>query len=87
MGAHAATAIPATAPLETPGWVKKLPLIAAVLGDAVNYLTATAGLGGEFVRAHYLRHQASAKALAASVSVAKLTQFAGQALEPGVHLL
>jgi hypothetical protein len=61
-------------------------LEARIVGDAVNYLTPTAGLGGEFVRAHYLRHHASAKALAASVSVAKVTQFAGQVLYLAVGL-
>jgi uncharacterized membrane protein YbhN (UPF0104 family) len=68
----------------------RVPLLrlleARIVGDAVNYLTPTAGLGGEFVRAHYLRQQASAKALAASVSVAKLTQFAGQVLYLAVGL-
>lgn len=61
-------------------------LEARIVGDAVNYLTPTAGLGGEFVRAHYLRRHASAKALAASVSVAKLTQFAGQVLYLAIGL-
>ncbi len=32
MGAHAATAIPAAQPLETPGWVKLVPVICAAIG-------------------------------------------------------
>jgi len=55
-------------------------LAARIVGDAVNYLTPTAGLGGEFARARFLRDYASPTTLAASVSVAKLSQFAGQAL-------
>lgn len=53
-------------------------LEARIIGDAINYLTPTAGLGGEFVRARCLGEFASANALAASVSIAKLTQLAGQ---------
>lgn len=55
-------------------------LEARIAGDAVNYLTPTAGLGGEVVRARLLRGWAPAQALAVSVSVAKVTQFAGQVL-------
>lgn len=53
-------------------------LEARIIGDAINYLTPTAGLGGEFVRARCLREFAPANALAASISIAKLTQLAGQ---------
>ena len=54
-------------------------LIAArIAGDAVNYVTPTATLGGEFVRTRYLSGQASNTALVASVAVAKLAQTIGQ---------
>ena len=68
--------------------IPRLALLEArIIGDAVNYLTPTAGIGGEFVRAHHLRRYASMTALAASVSVAKLTQFAGQLLFLAIGLL
>ncbi len=53
-------------------------LAARIAGDAVNYLTPTAGLGGEVVRGRMLRGYATPTALASSVTVAKLSQFAGQ---------
>ncbi|MFI5396681.1 MAG: flippase-like domain-containing protein [Candidatus Binatia bacterium] len=53
-------------------------LTARIAGDAVNYLTPTATLGGEFVRTRYLRGQAEGTSLVASVAVAKLTQTIGQ---------
>lgn len=62
-------------------------LAARIAGDAINYLTPTAGLGGEFVRARYLRDAATPTALAASVTVAKLSQFAGQLVFVSVGLL
>lgn len=53
-------------------------LAARIVGDGINYLTPTVGLGGEFVRARYLRDDASPTVLAASVSVAKVSQFIAQ---------
>lgn len=53
-------------------------LAARIAGDAVNYLTPTATLGGEFVRTRYLRGQAEGTSLVASVAVAKLSQTIGQ---------
>lgn len=53
-------------------------LTARIAGDAVNYLTPTATLGGEFVRTRYLRGQAESTSLVASVAVAKLSQTIGQ---------
>ena len=73
----------------TLGWLAAFPsprpqirflqlLTARIAGDAVNYLTPTATLGGEFVRTRYLRGQAEGTALVASVAVAKLSQTIGQ---------
>lgn len=73
----------------TLGWLAAFPsprphirftnlLKARIAGDAVNYLTPTATLGGEFVRTRYLRGQAEGTALVASVAVAKLSQTIGQ---------
>ena len=73
----------------TLGWLAAFPsprpripfvqlLSARIAGDAVNYLTPTATLGGEFVRTRYLRGQAEGTSLVASVAVAKLSQTIGQ---------
>lgn len=51
---------------------------ARMAGDAVNYVTPTATLGGEFVRTRFLRGRAPNTALVASVAVAKLAQTVGQ---------
>lgn len=59
-------------------WLRLLQ--ARIIGDAVNFLTPTAGLGGEVVRARRLLGYAPMTVVAASVSIAKLSQFAGQAL-------
>ncbi len=53
-------------------------LTARIAGDAVNYLTPTATLGGEFVRTRFLHGQADSTALMASVAIAKLSQTLGQ---------
>jgi putative membrane protein len=53
-------------------------LPARIAGDAVNYVTPTATLGGEFVRTRLLRGAAPTTSLVASVAVAKLTQTVGQ---------
>jgi uncharacterized protein (TIRG00374 family) len=47
-------------------------------GDAVNYATPTAGLGGEFVKARLLMRRIRAPAAIASVSVSVINQFVGQ---------
>lgn len=71
------------------GWLAAFPsprppipfaqlLAARISGDAVNYVTPTATLGGEFVRTRFLRGQATSTALVASVAVAKLSQTLGQ---------
>lgn len=73
----------------TLGWLAAFPsprppipfgqlLAARISGDAVNYVTPTATLGGEFVRTRFLRGQATETALFASVAVAKLSQTIGQ---------
>jgi glycosyltransferase 2 family protein len=61
-------------------------LAARIAGDAVNYVTPTATLGGEFVRTRLLRGQAAGTAIAASVAVAKLSQMLGQIAFIGVGL-
>jgi phosphatidylglycerophosphate synthase/uncharacterized membrane protein YbhN (UPF0104 family) len=53
-------------------------LAARIAGDAVNYTTPTATLGGEFVRTRLLRGRAPTTSLVASVAVAKLSQTIGQ---------
>jgi putative membrane protein len=53
-------------------------LAARIAGDAVNYVTPTATLGGEFVRMRLLLGQAAGTSIAASVAVAKLSQTIGQ---------
>lgn len=73
----------------TLGWLAAFPrprpaipfgqlLAARISGDAVNYVTPTATLGGEFVRTRFLQGQARGTALVASVAVAKLSQTIGQ---------
>jgi len=73
----------------TLGWVAAFPrprppipfaqlLAARIAGDAVNYVTPTATLGGEFVRTRFLQGQATGTSLVASVAVAKLGQTIGQ---------
>jgi glycosyltransferase 2 family protein len=52
-------------------------LLARIGGEAANYLTPTATMGGEFVRVRMLQGQAEAPSLVASVLVAKLTQALG----------
>jgi len=74
----------------TLGWLAAFPrrppiplprlLAARIAGDAVNYVTPTATLGGEFVRTRFLQGQDSTTSIAASVIVAKLTQVIGQIL-------
>src|SRR5690349_17849917 len=51
---------------------------ARMAGDAVNYVTPTATIGGEFVRLRMLRGHADETELMASVTIAKLTQTIGQ---------
>lgn len=53
-------------------------LAARIAGDAVNYVTPTATIGGEFVRTRFLSGQASDTSIVASVAVAKLSQTVGQ---------
>ena len=53
-------------------------LEARIAGDAVNYVTPTATLGGEFVRTRLLQGHVANTALMASVAVAKLSQTIGQ---------
>lgn len=55
-------------------------LAARIAGDAINYLTPTAGLGGELVRAQWFANRTPLAERAAAVGVAKLTQLAGQIL-------
>jgi putative membrane protein len=73
----------------TLGWLAAFPeprpaipllrlLEARIAGDAVNYVTPTATLGGEFVRTRLLRGRASNTSIVASVAVAKLAQTVGQ---------
>jgi glycosyltransferase 2 family protein len=54
-------------------------LVAARLaGDAFNYVTPTASIGGEFVRGHVLVGRASGMELATSIAVAKVCQTIAQ---------
>ena len=62
-------------------------LRARIAGDAINYLTPTAALGGEFVRVRMLERQAPVASLVASVMVAKLTQIFGLAVFVAIGLL
>lgn len=52
--------------------------VARMAGDATNYVTPTATLGGEFVRLSMLRGSMRGAPLAASLAVAKFAQTAGQ---------
>jgi uncharacterized membrane protein YbhN (UPF0104 family) len=52
-------------------------LTARIVGDALNYLTPTATLGGEFARTRMLKPYAPATSVVASVTVAKVTQALG----------
>lgn len=51
-----------------------------VSGDGVNYLTPSATIAGEFMRANWLGSEAGLEDRYSSVAVAKLTQGLGQAL-------
>jgi len=53
-------------------------LAARIAGDAVNYITPTATLGGEFVRVRMLREHVAATPVVASVAIAKLSQTVAQ---------
>ncbi len=53
-------------------------LAARIAGDAINYVTPTATLGGEFVRVRLLRDRVDTTAVVASVTIAKLSQTVGQ---------
>jgi len=53
-------------------------LAARVAGDSINYVTPTATLGGEFVRARMIDDVAEQTAVWASVAVAKITQTVAQ---------
>jgi uncharacterized membrane protein YbhN (UPF0104 family) len=52
-------------------------LAARIAGDAANYLTPTATLGGEFIRARMLEGHVTVTSAIAAVAVAKLTQTIG----------
>lgn len=55
------------------------PLLGArIIGDAINYVTPTAGLGGEFIRARLMRGMAQGTQVVASITVAKVSQVVGQ---------
>ena len=54
-------------------------IAARIAGDAVNYVTPTASLGGELVRGRLLRGRASRLDLATSIAVAKVSQTVAQA--------
>jgi uncharacterized protein (TIRG00374 family) len=62
-------------------------LLARIAGEAANYLTPTAMMGGEFVRVRMLQEQASVRSLVASALMAKLTQAAGLVIFVIVGLL
>ena len=62
-------------------------LLARIAGEAANYLTPTATMGGEFVRVRMLQEQAAVSSLVASAMVAKLTQALGLVLFVLVGLL
>lgn len=47
-------------------------------GDAINFVTPTASLGGEIVRVRLLRDRVATTTAAASVAIAKLSQTVGQ---------
>lgn len=52
-------------------------MMTRVAGDAVNYLTPTATIGGEFVRTQMLRGYAPTTSVVASITIAKFTQTLG----------
>jgi putative membrane protein len=73
----------------TLGWQEAFPrgrpriafrhlLAARIAGDAVNYVTPTATVGGELVRLQLLRGRAATIDIATSVAVAKVSQTVGQ---------
>ncbi len=73
----------------TLGWLMAFPrprppiplahlLAARIAGDAINYVTPTATLGGEFARARFLDGRANSTSLVASIAVAKVSQVVGQ---------
>lgn len=62
-------------------------LAARIAGDAVNYVTPTATLGGEFARVRILHGRASRLDLATSIAVAKLSQTVAQAAFVAIGLL
>ncbi|MBI3770835.1 MAG: flippase-like domain-containing protein [Deltaproteobacteria bacterium] len=62
-------------------------LAARIAGDAVNYVTPTATLGGEFARARVLQGRASRVDLATSIAVAKVSQTVAQAVFIGTGLV
>jgi uncharacterized protein (TIRG00374 family) len=62
-------------------------LLARIAGEAANYLTPTATMGGEFVRVRMLQEQTAVRSLVASALVAKLTQAMGLVLFVLVGLL
>ena len=77
--------------LNTGGWALAFPsgertvsarrlLAARLAGDAINYLTPSATVGGEVLRVRLLGHHVPASLRWASVSVAKVGQSAAQAV-------
>lgn len=73
----------------TLGWLMAFPrprppiplphlLAARIAGDAINYVTPTATLGGEFARARFLKGGGDTTSLVASIAVAKVSQAVGQ---------
>lgn len=81
----------------TLGWLAAFPrsaprlpfrrlLAARIAGDAVNYLTPTATLGGEFVRSGMLRGHAPTTSIVASLAVARLSQTIGLFAFVGIGL-
>jgi len=59
---------------------------ARIAGDAVNYLTPTGSLGGEFVRARLLEGGTTRLDVATSIAVAKVSQTVGQVAFVGAGL-
>lgn len=53
-------------------------LSARMAGDAINYVTPTATIGGEFVRVRLLRARGATTSVVASVAIAKVAQTVGQ---------
>lgn len=52
-------------------------LIARIAGDAINYLTPTASVGGEFIRSRMLQGYAPTPTVVASLAMARVTQSVG----------